>query len=245
MPLLVLLSASVSLPQAGFSQEPTGACCSSPTGSCVVTTRAICEAGGRTYMGDGTDCDPNPCVATTGACCFPDSTCEVLAIGDCAANGGVFQGPDTTCDTPCNPVGACCLWGNLCVIAEEANCIAGDGVYMGHGTDCEPDPCSPAGVSSSSNAPEKFRLYGPSPNPTAGAVRFHFELLSASHATVRIIDVSGKVISVPIDEDFPSGFFSFSWNPLRAVRDGLPSGIYFLQLEVGGLHETRRIVFLR
>lgn len=46
----------------GATPTPTtsGACC--PTeGDCFVATQSICEAGGGTYQGDDTTCDPDPC----------------------------------------------------------------------------------------------------------------------------------------------------------------------------------------
>lgn len=39
---------------------PAGACCL-PEGKCSYLTRKECAVGGGVYMGDGTDCDPDPC----------------------------------------------------------------------------------------------------------------------------------------------------------------------------------------
>jgi hypothetical protein len=44
----------------GSAAPLTGACCLA--GGCTVTTQAQCAGQ---YMGDGTDCDPNPCVVPT------------------------------------------------------------------------------------------------------------------------------------------------------------------------------------
>ena len=40
--------------------DQEGACCR-PNLSCTVTTQAACTADNGIYMGNGTDCDPNPC----------------------------------------------------------------------------------------------------------------------------------------------------------------------------------------
>lgn len=47
---------------AGGSGPPTitGACCP-VDGPCFISTQVVCEAGGGTYQGDNTDCDPDPC----------------------------------------------------------------------------------------------------------------------------------------------------------------------------------------
>jgi hypothetical protein len=55
------------------------------------------DAGGGTWQGVGTDCDPNPC-PQPGACCDGGECSETLEA-DC---GGVFQGEGTSCDpNPC------------------------------------------------------------------------------------------------------------------------------------------------
>lgn len=43
--------------------EPLGACCF-VDGTCLQQTESECQAGGGAYLGDGTDCDPNPCIPT-------------------------------------------------------------------------------------------------------------------------------------------------------------------------------------
>lgn len=44
----------------GVTPPAEGACCAAD-GTCTVDTEANCNAGGGTYQGDGTDCEPNPC----------------------------------------------------------------------------------------------------------------------------------------------------------------------------------------
>ncbi len=92
-----------------------------------------CDLLGGFYHGDGSDCDPNPCV---GACCDTlTGTCTVVTEAACT---GVYQGDGTDCDpNPC--VGACCdpVTGD-CALTTEGFC---SGVYQGDGTECDPNPC--------------------------------------------------------------------------------------------------------
>lgn len=46
-----------------FAGSPVGACCF-PTGGCLLGEEPDCQAAGGSYLGDGTDCDPNPCGGT-------------------------------------------------------------------------------------------------------------------------------------------------------------------------------------
>ncbi|MCP4593169.1 MAG: lamin tail domain-containing protein [bacterium] len=72
-----------------------GACCQGET--CSVEYPDVCTNGGGIYKGDGTTCDPNPCIPR-GACCLPDGSCqEDETEDDCLALGGTWNGEDTIC----------------------------------------------------------------------------------------------------------------------------------------------------
>jgi hypothetical protein len=74
---------------------PNGACCHAD-GSCSLETELDCTGS---WLGAGTSCDPNPCLAPVGACCYPDGGCLELPEGSC---GGVWQGAATDCNpNPC------------------------------------------------------------------------------------------------------------------------------------------------
>lgn len=130
--------------------QVTGACCFA-SGNCSVLRRFECERiWGTEYQGDGTTCDPNPCMPPPlGACCFEDGSCVELSRTECQfVLGGNWQGPGSTC-TPnaCPQPGACCFLDGTCTVASYDECefvLHGD--YQGHGTACEPSPCAPRGA---------------------------------------------------------------------------------------------------
>ncbi len=80
-----------------------GACCKIDT--CRVRSSANCALVGGQYQGDGTDCDPNPCLA--GACCWPDGSCTqaMNPADDCITLGGQWMGVGVPCSP--NPCGGC------------------------------------------------------------------------------------------------------------------------------------------
>ena len=237
---VALLALTAAAPASG----QTGACCS-PTGTCVVTTREICEAGGRQYLGDGTTCDPNPCHVPFGACCFPDTTCTALDMAACAAAGGVFQGDGSACGAVTCPIlGACCLFGDLCSISVMVDCIDGDGDWQGAGSTCSPDPCT--ATSAPGLGPEVRTLVrGPYPNPTTGMARWALDLPAPGPVRVRILDVTGRVVSEPVHAELPGGIYPMGWTPVSEDGSEMPAGLYFLFVEAGGLRETRNIVLTR
>ncbi len=124
---------------------PSGACCFAD-GTCQVLTQADCDFQSGSYQGDGSACDPNPCLQPE-ACCFEDGTCTYVFADLCAQSGGAPQGPGTVCDpNPCPqpPVpGACCFADGSCQVIFQDGCEQAGGVFQGEGTGCDPNPCPP------------------------------------------------------------------------------------------------------
>ncbi len=103
---------TVPFTQATSGGVPTGACCLDEYGTCEVGTEQDCLSVEGTYMGDGTDCDPNPCLPPEGACCFDDGSCTFGTEADCVTAGGTYWGDGTDCDpNPCPP--PCSLLGDV------------------------------------------------------------------------------------------------------------------------------------
>lgn len=90
-----------------------GACCLSDH-SCVMLDRATCDSYGGVYQGDGTDCDPNPCLPTpTGACCV-GADCSIQTADACQGMGGTYMGDGSTCDpNPCVVPTKVTTWGDI------------------------------------------------------------------------------------------------------------------------------------
>jgi hypothetical protein len=90
--------------QTGQCRVP-GACCD-PYGGCSISTRAECEALGRTYMGDNTDCDPNPCSPAFG-CIMTNTTGDnswVFQQGFVIGEGlYTFYNPEVDCGSQAYP----------------------------------------------------------------------------------------------------------------------------------------------
>ncbi len=76
-------------------------------------------------------------------------------------------------------------------------------------------------------------------NPVAGgkSAEFHVELSAAAGVTVRVFDVSGRVVDGYCGY-MPEGSHTISLAPL-------PSGVYMAELIAGDFHSTRRFLVLR
>jgi hypothetical protein len=125
-------------PCPGGGPDPEGACCA-PDGSCTFTTEAQCADD---WLGEGTDCDPNPC-PQPGACCTFQGDCTVTFEDDCTGTSE-WQGAGTDCDpNPCIPLGICCLPAepyDQCMISTAADCTEG-WIWDPNYTECSPDAC--------------------------------------------------------------------------------------------------------
>ena len=79
---------------------PVGACCTGPAPfTCSITFRDLCETGGGTYLGNGTDCTPLP--PTTDRCDCNDN--DIVDLDEIA--GGTFGSTDTPIAIPDGPGG--------------------------------------------------------------------------------------------------------------------------------------------
>lgn len=121
-----------------FGQQ-AGACCNEGTGDCQIQTEMDC---GGVYLGDDTECDPNPCPAPNGACCVDGTDCTIETEADCTTLGGEWTVGADCFEVVCElPTGACCLAGQFCDVQTEDDCTLAGGAYEGDGTSCDPNPC--------------------------------------------------------------------------------------------------------
>ncbi len=119
--------------QASRGAQEAGACCF-PDGHCEYLVQAECAGN---WMGEGSNCDPNPCPPPTGACCYPEGSCEVTLQEYCT---GTWLGPETSCiPNLCPPpYGACCFPEGYCEMTLPWDCWF---MWWGAGSTCEPSPC--------------------------------------------------------------------------------------------------------
>ena len=80
------------------------------------------------------------------------------------------------------------------------------------------------------------------PNPTSGAVNIAFEAARSGRLTLRIFDVTGRVVEVLADERLDRGAHARTWN---AADSNVPAGIYFARIETGSDALTRKITVVK
>ncbi|MBZ0267122.1 T9SS type A sorting domain-containing protein [bacterium] len=94
-------------------------------------------------------------------------------------------------------------------------------------------------------APLPFALHQNAPNPFGGDTRITFSLPERTRTSLRIYDVSGRLVRTLVDADVPAGAHEFPWNGLDGGGSRVASGVYFYRLESGAGADTRKMVQLR
>jgi hypothetical protein len=91
-----------------------------------------------------------------------------------------------------------------------------------------------------------LRLHQNYPNPFNPATTIAFELAAPATVTLRIMDVSGRLIRVLIrDEKMGAGFQETTWNGTDAAGRVVAAGVYLCQLQADGIQDIKRLTLLR
>jgi hypothetical protein len=115
-------------------------------------------------------------------------------------------------------------------------------IFNAHGIEC-----TPVGVeeelASMSNA--RPFLWPNHPNPFNPLTRIAFRTAGYARASLRVYDTGGQVIKTLLDSYKDPGTYTICWDGKDDAGRFLPSGVYFCQLLVGTLRQTRKLVVLR
>lgn len=80
------------------------------------------------------------------------------------------------------------------------------------------------------------------PNPVGDRTRVRFRLEQAGVASVAIHDVSGRVVRHLTERGFPAGYSEVPWNARGDGGQRLDSGVYFVSLRVGQVHQSKKLL---
>jgi len=78
------------------------------------------------------------------------------------------------------------------------------------------------------------------PNPFNPTTTIKYQIPELSFVTLKVYDVLGNEITTLVNEDKPVGTYEFEFS-----STGLPSGIYFYQLQAGRFVETKKMVLMK
>lgn len=83
------------------------------------------------------------------------------------------------------------------------------------------------------------------PNPTFNQVAIHYNLRKESNVTIKIYDVSGKMIKAIYNGNQKAGVYTKYWNGMITENTKAPCGVYFCQLEADNFNSTAKLILLK
>ena len=104
----------------------------------------------------------------------------------------------------------------------------------------------PVGVADESPAPPAdLVLSAGAPNPFRTETRFQYQVPAAGRVRLGIYDVQGRCVRELADEPQVAGRHAAAWDGKTSAGAELPSGIYFVRLELAGQVTAQKIVLQR
>jgi hypothetical protein len=89
------------------------------------------------------------------------------------------------------------------------------------------------------------RLAANLPNPFNPSTTIKYELAQSGRASLRVYDVSGRIVRTLVDREHNVGAYETRWDGRDQAGRPAASGVYFYRLESGRFIETRRMVLLK
>jgi hypothetical protein len=80
-----------------------------------------------------------------------------------------------------------------------------------------------------------------SPTPAKDCGRLNIELAAESNVRIEIVDISGRIVSVPFDGRLSAGQNLIAWNVARSM----PNGVYFARANIGRESVSVKLIVLR
>jgi hypothetical protein len=114
----------------------------------------------------------------------------------------------------------------------------------------EPDvrtaPGAAAVEAGASPVAARGHLESSAPNPFGARTRIRYTLAEAGRARLAVYDAQGRCVAALRDQALPSGRYEADWDGRTGQGRALPSGVYFLRLELpGGAVDAEKLVVRR
>jgi hypothetical protein len=124
-------------------------------------------------------------------------------------------------------------------------------VVLSDGTIVEPSQLAQLNVATAVTAVDEtdasqapFSVVQAGPNPFGAKTSFRFAAAKPLHARIVVYNASGAMVRSLVD-GMVSGAGTFTWDGTTRIGAPAPAGIYFVKIEAGAVHESRKVVLLR
>ncbi|OYD13717.1 hypothetical protein CH333_07355 [candidate division WOR-3 bacterium JGI_Cruoil_03_44_89] len=92
------------------------------------------------------------------------------------------------------------------------------------------------------DVPDVFFLSQSSPNPAMGRTAIDYGLPVASKVSLRVYDITGRVVATLLSGEQGAGYKTVDWNLTDDSGNRIARGVYFYKLSAGDFKSTRKLV---
>ncbi|MBT7789142.1 MAG: choice-of-anchor D domain-containing protein, partial [Calditrichaeota bacterium] len=129
------------------------------------------------------------------------------------------------------------LWNNDTGIESDLELVVSkQGLGMIYST----DEFSVMEVQFKPEIPDNYFLSKAYPNPFNAKTNISYSLPVASHVTIRIVDISGRLVKTLVSNFQPAGKHATVWD-----SEGKSSGVYMIQMQSTDFSASRKVVLMR
>ena len=101
---------------------------------------------------------------------------------------------------------------------------------------CRPTNCRYR-IADATAAPDETSLTDVYPNPVSASTSVSFYVGQTKNLSLKVYDVSGRLITTLADGSFEEGDYEITWNAAEVT-----SGIYFLRMQTEGYSENLKLI---
>jgi hypothetical protein len=91
-----------------------------------------------------------------------------------------------------------------------------------------------------SSAPNSYRLGTAYPNPFNPTTSIEYSILEEGYANISVYDLQGRMVEKLVSEYKYQGNYDIVWNAVN-----IPSGVYFIQMNVNGFVSTQKVMLIK
>jgi hypothetical protein len=95
------------------------------------------------------------------------------------------------------------------------------------------------------NIPKVFALSQNNPNPFTKTTVIRYQLPRAEHATLKVYDVTGRLVRTLINGRMKPGYYTADWDGKDNKKNKVASGIYFLRFDAAEFSSRKKMTLLR
>jgi len=93
--------------------------------------------------------------------------------------------------------------------------------------------------------PNAFLVSNNYPNPFNPSTSINISLPNQTKLIVSVFDISGRLMSELVNNQYSAGTYSITWNGLSDAGVSLPSGIYFLEVKTDQNRDIQKLAFIK